>query len=750
MFIFQIAGTIGRRDRVELDQICRNALDQTLNNPGLEIGANLNNPETRNQISRAIADEVRRQFRRNLETLDPQQIATIVRCVTFDILISRANNPRNQEILQREAIDFYRSKLSDLPRFQNTADAVGRTIDSMLDDQFIARNSLRNIREALGPNGENLRRYVLERMLRSAVIDEVLGNTPSDIMSVTRGVADAFSYMAAQIQNRQIQSRLFELEIETVSQIGQRQMNSSTAMDMIRQGRVALSRGSFTQASEMLIGAVNQELMLNPQPNRLRVVPRATGAQMIFEEGGVVGFARALERMRGMERTRADAVAHEVEVELVRLFRSEGAAETLAQRAATQILTTASNRMDSTHNFQGETVDPNNAIVGMAISLLLSSATDRVWRHEREEGYRSRLSVPIERAYIYRFDLRGQSYEIGSRIPIENLETLNGLLESIRPSGQQVIAVRNNNNQFLDGENLTRFANDLLISIAETNRETPLAQLRAINWRRELNVTQTREPVTRMVPQENQVQTGAEPDRERYTQIIRAVEQRNGLLRVDESIYQRANVYVYSANIQGEEIQIVSLTQLNPTVLGQSLEDLITSRRPTNQRSRTGRNEGIEPRTHIAILSNGRLLTAQEERAVATRISQINRSGEFQTLFQEREIPGVVERTNYARVIREDDSQIRTRYIYSFQLGSNLYQIASVSPIQTYEQLIRVMESAQNIPEQAQISLRGIELSSIQLQNVLEEIRRYIPQERALTSIRINESGLSGFRRVSD
>lgn len=749
MFIFQIAGTIGRNERVELEPLCRRALDQTLSNPQLEIGANLNNEERRGQIARAVADEVRRQYGRNLENLDPQRLGTIVRCVTFDILISRANNPRNRGILERDAVEFYRSKLGDATRFQNTFDAVGGVIDQITQEQFILRNSLQGIRGALGQNAQNLRNYVLERMLRNAVVEEALGVNSSDVLNITRGVADAFSYMAAQTQNRQIQTRLFDIEIQMVSDICQRPLSSTQASDMIRQGRVALSRGAFADASSMLVGAVNQELMLNPQSNRLRVVPRTAGAEMIFEAGGVIGFARALERTRGMERRRAEAVAHEVENQLTRLFISENATEALAQRAATQVLTTAANRMDSAHNFQGETVDPNNTIVNMAMNLLLSAAVDRVSRAEREEGYRTRLNVSAERMYIYRFDLRGQSYEIGSRIPIEDLETLNGLLESVRSQGPQVIAVRNNN-QFLDGENLTRFANDLLISIAETNRERPLAQLRAINWRRELNASQVTQVREQIRAEETQTQTRVDPDRERYAQILRAVELRNGLQRTDETIYQRANVYIYSANLAGEEIQIVSLTQMNPTVLAQALNDLINGRTPTAQRTRTGRNEGIEPRVHIAILSNGRVLAAQEERAVASRLGQINRLGEFETLFQLREIDGNRERTNYARTERETTPEITTLYVYSFQLGSNSYQIASISPIQTYEQLTRALENVQNNPPQAHISFEGRILSGVQLQNVLGDIRRAIPQGRELTSIRVTQNGLSGFGRIEN
>lgn len=748
MFIFQIAGTVGRNERVELQRLCRGALDQTLNNPQLEIGATLNNDERRNQISRAIADEVRRQYGRNLDNLDPQRLGTIVRCVTFDILISRASNTRNREILERDAVEFYRSKISDLPRFQNTFNAVGNVIDQITQDDFVLRNSLQGIRGALGQNAQNLRNYVLERMLRNAVVEEALGINSSDVLNITRGVADAFSYMAAQTQNRQTQTRLFELEIQTVSNICQRPLEGSWATDLIRQGRVALTRGAFAEASSMLVGAVNQELMLNPQPDRLRVVPRATGAQMVFEAGGVVGFARALERTRGMNTRRAEAVAHEVENEIIRMLRSENVSESLAQRAATQVLTTAANRMDGAHNFQGETVDPNNAIVTMAIGLLVNSAVERIVRNEREEGYRSRLSIPTQRAYIYRFDLRGESYEIGSRIPIENLETLNGLLESARTNGRQIIAVRNSQNQFLDGEDLTRFANDLLISIAETNRETPLAQLRAINWRRELNATQIRESGEVQIPQRRE-NTVIDTDRERYVQIIRNAEMRNGLVRADDSIYQRGRIYVYSVNFPGEEIQIISLTQINPTVLDRSLGDLINGRTPIMQRTRTGRSDGVEPRTHVAILSNGRLLSSDEERAVATRIREINRDGEFYTLFQSREIEGPTQRPNYQR--REEvEPQIRTFYVYSFQIGSNVYQISSANPIQTYEQLTRAAESAQNAADQIYLRRGNRVLEGSELQNVLAEIRRNIPQERELTSIRATGSGLSGFRRMND
>jgi hypothetical protein len=469
---------------------------------------------------------------------------------------------------------------------------------------------------------------------------------------------------------------------------------------------------------------------------------------MVFEAGGVVGFARALERTRGMDTRRAEAVAHEVENEIIRMLRSENVSESLAQRAATQVLTTAANRMDSTHNFQGETVDPNNAIVIMAMGLLVNNALERSVRNEREEGYRNRLSIPAQRAYIYRFDLRGQSYEIGSRVPIENLETLNGLLESVRTNGRQIIAVRNSQNQFLDGENLTRFANDLLISIAETNKETPLAQLRAINWRRELNSTQVREIAQGQEPQRRE-EVMIDPDRERYIQIIRNAEMRNGLVRADDSVYQRGRIYVYSVNFPGEEIQIVSLTQINPTVLDQSLNDLINGRTPAVQRTRTGRIDGVEPRTHIAILSNGRLLSSDEERAVATRLREINREGEFYTLFQSREMDGPTQRPNYQR--REEiEPQIRTFYVYSFQIGSNVYQIASVSPIQTYEQLARAMENAQNEPPQIYLRRGNRTLDGSELQNVLAEIRRNIPQERELTSIRATGSGLSGFRQMND
>ena len=748
MFIFQIAGTVGRNERVELQRLCRGALDQTLNNSQLEIGATLNNDERRNQISRAIADEVRRQYGRNLDNLDPQRLGTIVRCVTFDILISRASNTRNREILERDAVEFYRSKISDLPRFQNTFNAVGNVIDQITQDDFVLRNSLQGIRGALGQNAQNLRNYVLERMLRNAVVEEALGINSSDVLNITRGVADAFSYMAAQTQNRQTQTRLFELEIQTVSNICQRPLEGSWATDLIRQGRVALTRGAFAEASSMLVGAINQELMLNPQPDRLRVVPRATGAQMVFEAGGVVGFARALERTRGMNTRRAEAVAHEVENEIIRMLRSENVSESLAQRAATQVLTTAANRMDGAHNFQGETVDPNNAIVTMAIGLLVNSAVERIVRNEREEGYRSRLSIPTQRAHIYRFDLRGESYEIGSRIPIENLETLNGLLESARTNGRQIIAVRNSQNQFLDGEDLTRFANDLLISIAETNRETPLAQLRAINWRRELNATQIRESGEVQIPQRRE-NTVIDTDRERYVQILRNAEMRNGLVRADDSIYQRGRIYVYSVNFPGEEIQIISLTQINPTVLDQSLGDLINGRTPIMQRTRTGRSDGVEPRTHVAILSNGRLLSSDEERAVATRIREINRDGEFYTLFQSREIDGPTQRPNYQR--REEvEPQIRTFYVYSFQIGSNVYQISSANPIQTYEQLTRAVESAQNAADQIYLRRGNRVLERSELQNVLAEIQRNIPQERELTSIRATGSGLSGFRRMND
>lgn len=756
MFIFQIAGAVGRNERTELDQMCRRALDQTLSNPELQVGSSLNDNERRNQISRAIADEVRNQFRRNLNNMDPQRLGTIVTCVTFDILISRANNPRNREALERGAIEFYRSRTRDMPRVQNTFDAVSGVIDQITEDQFISRNSLGIVRGSLGQNAQNLRNYVFERMLRNAVVDETLGSNPQDTVIVARGAADAFSYMAAQTQNRNLQRRLFELEIETASQICQRPISSSQSADMINQGRVIISRGeagAFENASAMVIGAVNQEIMLNPQPNRLRVVPRATGGQMVFEAGGASGFARALERTRGMERGRADAVAHEVETELMRMFRNENVPEALAQRAATQVLTTAASRMDSSHNFQGETVDPNNAIVNMATTLLLTSAVDRVSRLEREEGYRTRLSTPMERTYIYRFDLRGQSYEIGSRIPIENIETLNGLLESVTSEGLQVIAVRNNNNQFLDGENLTRFVNDLLISIAETNRETPLAQLRAINWRRELNTTEFRQLIGEAQPRNPQPQNRetrtVDVDRERYVQSIRDVERRNGLTRADESIYQRGNLYVYRANLAGEEIEIVSLNQINPTILGQSLDDLIDSRMALPRRTRSGRSDGMEPRNHIAILSNGRLLSSDEERAVATRIRDLNRNGEFYSLFQSREMAGLVERPTYATRNNTPDQEIRTLYVYSFQVGANVYQIASNSPIQTYEQLTRAMENAQNTPSQIYIRRGERVLQGAQLQNVLAEIRRHIPQDRALTSIRITDGGLVGFRSVN-
>ncbi|MBI5224136.1 hypothetical protein HY990_06985 [Candidatus Micrarchaeota archaeon] len=457
---------------------------------------------------------------------------------------------------------------------------------------------------------------------------------------------------------------------------------------------------------------------------------------------GLAAYEQALVRERNFE----PAFAHEVAVGVESLVRAElqrqHAPPAQLNRRVDTVMTSAASSISPSGT--GSTTDPLvHSAAGEYLLLTAASVRDAHYTASMRDSFDQWASaLTLGRnsiAYVYSFQYRDQTYQIGYSRPINQINELLSLMSSAEQPEEHVsFGVRGPDGNIMTREQLRFFAQRFLIDYAAQGVGSLVNSVAtSLLWNREpLTPDRSASLANQMPPQTLTIVRNVPLTMSSVTgPIVRSpttdewdaelARLRQGYVPADadtERASRRLNMITFQFN--GHQYTIASYDVLsNVNQLSAALDDLSTNRvpraptrRPMTMReaaeARAESENALIPRTYIAIAEDGRMVNDIGLGILAAQI----RRGLYQTDANNYPLIAIdfnrIE-TSTSQVPITEVVQVRpsqTVYAYSFFFGGTPYQMVTYTPINSYQQLLALLDRVTNstLPPDQTLAQNGI------------------------------------------